>query len=133
MSADPVFADTNVLLYLLSSHADKADRAEGILRQRPVISVQVLNEFASVSRRKFGRAWTELAETLQRLRIICPVVAVTEVIHVRGIALAANNGLSICDAMIVAAAESAGCRILFSEDMQDGRRIAGLTVRNPFA
>ena len=46
------FVDTNVLLYLLSDDQAKADRAEALLAQRVVISVQVLNEFANVARRK---------------------------------------------------------------------------------
>ena len=54
MSGAEVFLDTNVLLYLLSGDADKADRAEELIADGGVISVQVLNEFASVASRKFG-------------------------------------------------------------------------------
>ena len=53
------FVDTNVLLYLISTDAAKAERAEQVLAGRIVISVQVLNEFANVARRKhsqIGRA-----------------------------------------------------------------------------
>ena len=58
------FVDTNVLLYLLSEDAAKAERAEALLAGRIVISVQVLNEFAYVARRKLGLAWPEVAQAL---------------------------------------------------------------------
>jgi len=54
------FFDTNVLLYLLSENAFKADRAEAVLAEGGVISVQVLNEFVSVALRKIGMARAEL-------------------------------------------------------------------------
>jgi len=57
MSAADAFFDTNVLLYLLSEDAAKADRAEDLLAGGGVISVQVLNELAAVTSRKLGLAW----------------------------------------------------------------------------
>ena len=54
MKIDRRFFDTNVLLYLLSEDNRKADRAEAIIAMGGVISVQVLNEFASVASRKMG-------------------------------------------------------------------------------
>jgi predicted nucleic acid-binding protein len=54
MSAADAFFDTNVLLYLLCDDTAKADRAEALLAGGGVISVQVLNEFASVASRKHG-------------------------------------------------------------------------------
>ena len=56
------FVDTNVLLYLISADAAKADRAEQVLAGRIVISVQVLNEFAIVARRKRSLDWAELQD-----------------------------------------------------------------------
>jgi predicted nucleic acid-binding protein len=60
MSATETFVDTNVLLYLLSGDASKADRAETLVGAGGVISVQVLNEFASVASRKLGMSWAEI-------------------------------------------------------------------------
>jgi predicted nucleic acid-binding protein len=54
MSGTDAFFDTNVLLYLLSGDASKADRAEALVAAGGIISVQVLNEFASVASRKLG-------------------------------------------------------------------------------
>ena len=128
------FVDTNVLLYLLSGDAAKADRAEALLTQRIVISVQVLNEFAHVARRKFKLEWIEIAQTLSDIRRFADVHPLTIDTHDRGLALAERYKISLHDAMITAAGLAAGCTSLLSEDFQAGQRLDGrLTVRNPFA
>ena len=57
---DKLFADTNVLLYLLSQDAQKADQAEVVLNKGVMISVQVLNEVTQVLRRKIKLSWPEI-------------------------------------------------------------------------
>lgn len=127
------FVDTNVLLYLLSADADRAARAEALLAGHIVISVQVLNEFANVARRKFGLDWVETRQALVDIRRFADVRAITVETHERGLALAHRYGLSLYDAMIAAAALEAGCTTLASEDMQDGQRLERrVTIRNPF-
>lgn len=127
------FVDTNVLLYLMSADAAKADRAEALLARRAVVSVQVLNEFASVARRKMRLDWPVIEETLNDLRRFVDVKPLTVQTHERGIALAHRHQLSVYDAMIVAAALEAGCSTLVSEDLSNGQRFESrLTVRNPF-
>ncbi|MGY6410388.1 MAG: PIN domain-containing protein [Alkalilacustris sp.] len=131
MSAE--FADTNVILYLLDDGA-KADRAEVILRQRPRISVQVLNEALVNCRRKAGLNWEETRDFLAGVRALCPVEALTLQTHEIGRALAERHGVSIHDGMIVASALIAGCTTLWSEDMQDGLLVEDrLRIVNPFA
>jgi predicted nucleic acid-binding protein len=62
------------------------------------------------------------------------VLPLTMAMHEAAVELAARDGLSIYDAMIVSAAVAAGCNVLYSEDMQDGRVFpTGLTIRNPFS
>ena len=58
------FVDTNVLLYLLSDDGAKADRAEALLAERIVVSVQVLNEFANVARHKMALDWPTVEQAL---------------------------------------------------------------------
>jgi len=128
------FFDTNVLLYLLSEDAAKADRAEELIANGGVISVQVLNEFAVVASRKVGMSWGEIRDMLLPIRAICQIEAVTPETHDRGIAIAERYGFSFYDAIIVASALGAGCKTLYSEDLQHGRVIARqLRIRNPFA
>ena len=70
MSAAEVFFDTNVVLYLLSEDAGKADRAEELLASGGRISVQVLNEFATVASRKLSMGWPEIGEILAQVRAV---------------------------------------------------------------
>lgn len=128
------FVDTNVLLYLLSGEEAKADKAEALLAGRITISVQVLNEFANVARRRLGLEWRELAGVLRDIRSFSQVLPITEETHDRGLALAERYRLSLYDSMIVASALVAGCSVLYSEDMHNGLRIErSLTIRNPFS
>ncbi|AUH35604.1 PIN domain-containing protein [Paracoccus tegillarcae] len=128
------FFDTNILLYLLSDDHTKADIAEGLLRGGGTVSVQVLNEIATVTQRKFRMSWAQTDEFLLMIREFVTVEPLTYETHDLGIALARKHALSVYDAMIVAAGLLAGCDILLSEDMQDGFRVADrITIRNPFA
>jgi predicted nucleic acid-binding protein len=128
------FCDTNVLLYLIGSDQSKISVAERILRARPTISVQVLNEFAHAARQKAMREWPEVVDMLALIVTAAEVVPLTYDIHVAGMDLIGRHKFSIYDAMIVAAALEAGCTTLFSEDMQHGQLIAGrLHIVNPFA
>jgi len=127
------FFDTNVLLYLLSEDAAKAQRAEELVAEGGWVSLQVLNEFASVASRKLRMSIPDIRECLEPIRSICAVAPVTVETHIRGLDVAERFGLSLYDSMIVAAALLAGCDTLYSEDMQDGQRIDGLLIRNPFS
>jgi predicted nucleic acid-binding protein len=126
------FLDTNVVLYLLSADAAKADRAEELLAGGGIISVQVLNEFAAVASRKLGMSWSEIRDALGPIRAVCEVEPVSVAIHDRALEVAERYGISIYDATIVATALGAGCETLYSEDFQDGQVIEKLTIRNPF-
>ena len=131
MSGD--FFDTNVLLYLVSEDTEKADRAEALVRAGGGISVQVLNEAASVMRRKLGMSWRETRAFLALVRGLLDVTPVTAETHDLGLDFAERYGLSIYDSMIAAAAALNGCARLWSQDMQYGMRIGeGLRVENPF-
>lgn len=133
MPAPESFIDTNILLYLLSEDAAKADRAEEILRAGGRISVQVLNELANVARCKLNMSWEDIIEVLTLIRALCPADSLTPQTHETGIALATRYGLSVYDSMIVASALIGNCEILYSEDMHDGLIIEGkLRIQNPF-
>ena len=133
MPAPRAFIDSNVLIYLLSANVNKANQAEAVVRAGGRISVQVLNEIANVALRKLGMPWTEINEVLALIRSICPVEPLTIETHDRGKLVSERYGLSVYDAMIVAAALLAGCETLYSEDMQDGLLIERqLRICNPF-
>ena len=126
------FFDTNILVYAQQTDG-KADRARALFAGGGKLSVQVLNEFTAVSRRKQRREWREIAEAVSDvLTMVDPPLALTLDLHAAARALAEDHGLSFYDALIVASAIEAGCDILYSEDMQSGRTIGGLTIVNPF-
>ena len=133
MSAD-VFLDTNILIYAISQDATRATRAAALLRQGGTISVQVLNEFTSVARRKLRRSWPETIDALGALRVLFPDPApISLATHEAALKIAQRDGFAFYDSLIIATALEAGCSTLLSEDMQHGRIIDGrLTVRNPF-
>ena len=130
--ADPFF-DTSVLLYLLSSDTDKADRIETLLSARGIVSVQVLNEFAVVALRKLKMPLSEVREILDTIRAVCAVEPLTIETHDRGLAVCERYRFSLYDSMLVAAALISGATILYSEDLQHGQVIDNqLRVTNPF-
>ncbi|HEX2257079.1 MAG TPA: PIN domain-containing protein [Afifellaceae bacterium] len=132
MSAADIFVDTNVLLYILSDEAAKADRAEALAADGATISIQVLNEFANAASRKMAVSMSEVRHILSRLRATCTVVPLDIATHERGLGLAERHRFSVYDSMTIAAALQAGCRTLYSEDFIHGQLIDGLTIRNPF-
>jgi predicted nucleic acid-binding protein len=134
MPAAETFFDTNILLYLLSEDASKADRVEELIANGGVISVQVLNEFAAVASRKLGMSWSEIRDVLAPIRAVCEIEPLTIETHDLGIEIAERYGFSFYDATILASALRAGCKILYSEDLQDRQVIdRKLRIRNPFA
>ena len=132
--SDKVFLDTNVVLYAFRRDHARSQVAEAILAAGGTLSVQVLNEFVAVARRKLGKSWDEIRRALDILRGFCPQpLPLTVGTHERAVEIAERYGYSIFDSLIIAAALDAGVITLYSEDMQDGQKIGGLTIRNPFA
>jgi predicted nucleic acid-binding protein len=127
------FFDTNVLVYIASADATKADRAEAAIAAGGAISVQVLNELTSVARRKMQMSWSDTHALLSMLRDLLTVHPLTVEIHETGLGLAERYRFSIYDAMIAASALHAGCDTLWSEDMQHGMTLdEGLRIVDPF-
>jgi len=133
MSAERAFLDTNVLLYLLSDDAAKAAKAEALVLKGGVISVQVLNEFANVARRKLSASWDVVHEALDLMKEALTVEPLSVETHEIALAVAERYRFSIYDSLILAAALGAGCGLVYSEDLQDGQAVGDLKIRNPFA
>lgn len=134
------FVDTNVLVYWVDD-SQRADQVERLLARRPVISVQVLNEFANVLRRRRGMALADIRVLSETLIDVCDVVELNVHTHQTALALMDRYHFSLYDANIVAAAGLSGCAILYSEDMQSGLNLTWphfpgegrLTIGNPFS
>ena len=133
-AAKLAFFDTNVLLYMLSPDSRKADIAEHLVSLGGTISVQVLNEFTQVARRKFKMSASDVVTVLSTLRRTLTVTPLTEATHDLGVELSVKCSLSVYDAMIVASGLSCGATRLYSEDMQSGLLVEKqLVIENPFA
>jgi predicted nucleic acid-binding protein len=120
--------DTNVLAYAegVDGRA-RRDAALNLLRRLPqegaVLPVQVLGELFNVLIRKAGRAW----------RDAFPLVETSPDVLLAAADLATDHRLGIWDAVVFVATSKAGCRVLLSEDLQEGFTWGGVTVVNPFA
>ncbi|EKS71640.1 MULTISPECIES: PIN domain-containing protein [Caballeronia] len=129
--------DSNILVYLFSDDAAKADRAEALVASgnfRPVISTQVMNEVTLVMSRKMGLSWPEIEHILDDVEVFCEVVPLTLEVHKEARRIAAHYGFRFYDSCIIAFALLADCEVLYSEDMHHGQVIFGqLTVINPFS
>jgi predicted nucleic acid-binding protein len=132
--SDRAFFDSNVLIYAMVSGDSRRERAQQLVAQGGVISVQVLNEFVAVARRKMRAPWKDVIEALDAVRILFPSpVSITLDTHEAALKIAQQYGFGIYDAQIAASALETGCSTLYSEDLQDGQVVEErLTIRNPF-
>jgi predicted nucleic acid-binding protein len=124
-----------VIVYAFQKRADdrRSERARELLLEGGIISVQVLNEFASVARRKLKFTWVEISESLEAICALCPKASpLTMSMHRAAVDLSVKYGYDIYDSLVIATAEQAGCDTLYSEDMADNQRIGNVTIRNPF-
>jgi predicted nucleic acid-binding protein len=131
MSAKP-FLDTNILIYAFAVGDPRRDRATTLIAAGGMISVQVLNEFVNVSR-KLRYDWPEIEKLRAILFMLLePPIPLSLGHHDAAVNLSRRYKFSIYDSLIIAAALAAGSPILYSEDMQHGQAIQGVTIRNPF-
>lgn len=127
------FFDTNILIYAFAADEPRSARAEALIAEGGVIGVQVLNEFTNVTRRKLGWDWPQVEAAISVVKdLLGPACPLTVDIHAQAVVLARVHALSFYDALIVAAAADAQCRLLCSEDLQHGREFGAVTVDNPF-
>jgi predicted nucleic acid-binding protein len=139
MSAERVFLDTNVLVYLFD-HDDpaKTRRARDTLEHaKPgelTLSAQVLSEFYVVVTRKLKRPLDSesAAQAIDWLGLL-RVVPLDPALVKAAIKASRSAQLSYWDGLIVASAEAGGCGRLLTEDLNDGQQIGSVRVENPFA
>ncbi len=132
-SSSGEFLDSNVLVYAFTGDS-RAARAQGLLAHGCNISVQGLNEFANVARRKLGMSWTEVRDALAAIRTLCRAILPVDLdTHTDALRVAERYGCGVFDALVIAAALRADCGILWSEDMHDGLVVDHrLRIANPF-
>ena len=131
------FLDTNVLVYTDDySTPAKQETALDLMESARlgswgVVSTQVLQEYFAVATRKLGLS-ADIARAKIEIFGRLDVVIIEPADILAGIDLHRLHGIGFWDGLIIQAARSAGCRILYTEDLQHGRRFDGLEVVNPF-
>ena len=134
------FIDTNVFIYQLEASDERkaatADRIihKGIETRNACISFQVIQECLNTMLRKAEMSLST-DETKQYLdNVLAPLYRVPASLSLyrRALDIQARYRYGFYDSLIIAAALDAGCTRLYSEDFQDGQRIEGLTIKNPF-
>ena len=132
---DKCFFDTNIAVYLYSQdEPDKQSIAKDLFKNnQPIISTQVLSEFANVLRRKFKLEYTNIVVAITQITKVSQVVTITHDNIISALNLANKYQYSFYDSLIIAVALAENCTILYTEDLQHGQVIEStLTITNPF-
>ncbi len=128
-----IAVDTNVLVYLHdSSDTRKRNIAEHILAGNPKVPSQVISEYLNVTRRVLKLSKFEIVAQSANLLKDCEIIQVSCHTLTKATDLIQKFDFQLFDSIIVAAACEADCNILYSEDMQHGLVVEGLTILNPF-
>ena len=131
------FIDTNVLIYAEASDAPVKQRvALDLLKQLydealGVLSTQVLQEYCNVALKKLHLPARHVRAQLD-LYGQFEVIQVTPAIIHAALDLHQTRSIAFYDAIIVATAQTAGCDVVLSEDMNTGESLAGVRIVNPF-
>lgn len=133
----PILVDTNVLVYAAGRGTDDpkgvvARTVLGRVHADLVLSTQVIQETYVNLVKRVGYSPSEARGFLTGLEVF-PLQLVTRATIYRGIEISERYRLSFWDSVLLATADEAGCRVLLTEDLQDGLKVGGVTVRNPFA
>ena len=135
------FLDTNVLVYTFDARSARKQRiardlvARALRDRDGIISYQVVQEFLNLALRKFTPPMSagEAQEFLRRvLTPLCEVFPDSS-LYSDAVVIASKSGWTFYDSLIVASAAAGKCRLLISEDLQAGRTIQGVEIRNPFS
>ncbi len=130
--------DTNILVYAEGVNGlPRATAAQLLIEQLPadlvVLPIQTLGELFNVLVRKVKRRPARAQAAVLSWRDAYPTVETSAAVMVNATDLASRHGLTIWDSVVLAASAEAGCRLLLSEDLQEGFTWRGVTVTNPFA
>jgi len=134
------FLDTNIFVYTFDSAAPaKAKKAAQLIRRavdsgEGIVSFQVVQKFFNVALRRFTPAMNVPEAEQYLITVFRPILAVhsSPAMYVEALRITGKHRLSWYDSLIVAAAIEGQCETLYSEDLQNGRKIESLRIQNPF-
>ena len=136
--SDKYFLDTNIIVYSFGD-TEKSHTAQDLIRGALTsgngsVSYQVIQEFVNVASKKFSEP-IKIEDIRHYLRqVLFPLLSVysSQELHMSALDISERWQYSFYDSLIIAGALSIDCKILYSEDLQDGQKIYGLQVVNPF-
>ena len=133
-----VALDTNILAYAEGVNGEDMKRTalelvEKLPESAVLLPVQTLGELFNLLVRKAGRASAKARKAILSWRDAFSLIETSTEVMLAAADLATDHHLSIWDAVILSAAAEGGCRLLLSEDLQEGFTWKGVTVTNPFA
>ena len=137
LAKERCFIDTNVLVYADSGDEPVKQRIaltllnQLRLNQKGVLSTQVLTEYCNVALNKLKLPHADIREQMQFWQQYEVVQVTPDIIHA-GLDLHQTRSIGYFDALIVAAAKTSGCTVLYSEDMNAGEMVNGVRILNPF-
>lgn len=129
--------DTNILVYSVDrdageKHAIAMNIIDKAMLKNCVLTVQALAEFYSATTRKKGANHDYVVSLIEAWMDVFPIIGTNGHVLSRALTALNEHTLSFWDAMIWSAAKEAGCTHIYSEDFQDGRKIGGIIIQNPF-
>jgi predicted nucleic acid-binding protein len=130
--------DTNILAYAEGVNGSSMQKAaleliEMLPEGAALLPVQALGELFNLLVRKAGRSAAKAHASILSWRDAFPLIETSVGVMLSAVDLAKVHHLGIWDAVMLSGSAEAGCRLLLSEDMQDGFTWRGVTVTNPFA
>jgi predicted nucleic acid-binding protein len=138
--SDKFFLDTNIFVYSFDFQSKTKQKiavdliTKALDTQKGIISYQVVQEFLNVATRKFATPMTTHDAKLYLQKILDPLCQIYSSIDLynEALMLAKHTGYSFYDSLILASAMGHGCKEIYTEDLQDGHHMTGLTIINPF-
>lgn len=138
--SDRYFLDTNIIVYSFDRRSPRKCRtARELIRDAlehgtGTISYQVVHEFANIASRKFASPLSMDEIKGYFLKVLKPICTIywTVDLFLQGLTISGETGLGIYDSMIISGAQKAGCRFLYSEDLQHKREVGGVLIIDPF-
>lgn len=133
MNVENAFLDTNVLIYILSDDKPKRETAISLIKNNPFISIQVINEFCNVCKKKMGFSYSEIQTIILQLLPQIHLTQLNKLTILKALDIGERYKYSYYDSLILASAIEANCNIVYSEDFQHHQKINNcLLVVNPF-
>jgi len=134
------FLDTNIFVYSFDSrNPAKQKKAQALIDKAltghvGLVSYQVVQEFLHVAMRKFEKPFSPQECRAYLDQVLSPLCDVLPSMNLyrQALDVKEESGFGFYDSLIVASAVQGGCKTLYTEDLQNGQSIAGLTIQNPF-